>query len=38
MADTAAARAELGHAPRFTMEEGLKRTLEWYRRTTHQAA
>ena len=23
--------AELGHAPRFTIEEGLKRTLEWYR-------
>ena len=31
MADTAAAVAELGHAPRFTIEEGLKRTLEWYR-------
>jgi nucleoside-diphosphate-sugar epimerase len=31
MADTAAAQAELGHAPRFSMEEGLKRTLEWYR-------
>jgi len=31
MADTAAARAELGHSPRFSMEEGLKRTLEWYR-------
>jgi UDP-glucose 4-epimerase len=38
MADTASAIAELGHAPRFSMEEGLKRTLEWYRRTTHQAA
>jgi nucleoside-diphosphate-sugar epimerase len=32
MADTTAAAAELGHSPRFTMEEGLKRTLEWYRR------
>lgn len=32
MADTSAAAAELGHAPRFTIEEGLKRTLEWYRR------
>jgi nucleoside-diphosphate-sugar epimerase len=31
MADTTAAVAELGHAPRFTIEEGLKRTLEWYR-------
>ncbi len=37
MADTAAAVAELGHAPRFTMEQGLKRTLEWYRKT-HPAA
>jgi UDP-N-acetylglucosamine/UDP-N-acetyl-alpha-D-glucosaminouronate 4-epimerase len=33
MADTAAARAELAHAPRFTIEEGLRRTLEWYRQT-----
>jgi UDP-glucose 4-epimerase len=31
MADTSRARAELGHAPRFTIEEGLKKTLEWYR-------
>jgi nucleoside-diphosphate-sugar epimerase len=31
MADTSRAVAELGHAPRFTIEEGLKRTLEWYR-------
>ncbi len=31
-ADTTAAIRELGHAPRFTFEEGLKRTLEWYRR------
>ena len=38
MADTESATAELGHAPQFTMEEGLRRTLEWYRRTTHQAA
>jgi nucleoside-diphosphate-sugar epimerase len=34
MADTTAAVAELGHAPQFTIEEGLKRTLEWYRLTT----
>ncbi len=33
MADTTAAAAELGHAPRFTIEEGLKKTLEWYRQT-----
>ncbi len=31
MADTASAKAELGHDPQFTIEEGLKRTLEWYR-------
>ena len=30
-ADTAAAVRELGHAPRFSLEEGLRRTLEWYR-------
>lgn len=30
-ADTTAAKRDLGHAPRFTMEEGLKATLEWYR-------
>jgi len=34
MADTTAAVADLCHAPRFTMEEGLKRTLEWYRRAS----
>jgi UDP-glucose 4-epimerase len=33
MADTAGAKAELGHAPQFTIEEGLRRTLEWYRQT-----
>lgn len=31
MADTRAASAELGHAPRFSIEEGLGRTLAWYR-------
>jgi nucleoside-diphosphate-sugar epimerase len=31
MADTQRATAELAHAPRFTIEEGLRRTLEWYR-------
>lgn len=30
-ADTTAAVNELGHAPRFSIEEGLRRTLEWYR-------
>jgi UDP-glucose 4-epimerase len=33
MADTALATRELGHAPRFSIEEGLRRTLEWYRQT-----
>jgi len=30
-ADTAAAIRDLGHAPRVPIEEGLRRTLEWYR-------
>ena len=30
-ADTTAAVRELGHAPRFTFEQGLRLTLEWYR-------
>ena len=30
-ADTTAAKAELGHDPRFTFEEGLRETLAWYR-------
>jgi UDP-N-acetylglucosamine/UDP-N-acetyl-alpha-D-glucosaminouronate 4-epimerase len=32
-ADTTAAIRDLGHAPRVTIEEGLRRTLEWYRQT-----
>ena len=32
-ADTTAAVKELGHAPRFSIEEGLRRTLAWYRQT-----
>ena len=30
-ADTTAAIRDLGHAPRFTIEEGLRATLAWYR-------
>lgn len=30
-ADTVAAVRDLGHAPRFTFEEGMRLTLEWYR-------
>ena len=33
-ADTTLAVRELGHAPNFTIEEGLRRTLEWYRGAT----
>jgi len=32
-ADTTAVRTDLGHLPRFTLEEGLRRTLEWYKNT-----
>ena len=31
LADTASAVRELSHTPKFTIEEGLRRTLEWYR-------
>jgi len=30
-ADTTAAVRDLGHAPEFSLEDGLQRTLEWYR-------
>jgi nucleoside-diphosphate-sugar epimerase len=30
-ADTTAAVRELGHAPEVSFEEGLRKTLEWYR-------
>ncbi|MSV34690.1 MAG: SDR family oxidoreductase [Bryobacterales bacterium] len=33
MADITSAVAELGHAPQCSIEEGLRRTLEWYRTT-----
>lgn len=35
-ADTAAAVANLGHAPRFSLEEGLTRTFDWYRKNSGQ--
>ena len=38
MADTASAAAELGHAPQFTIEQGLRKTLEWYRTTLQKTA
>jgi nucleoside-diphosphate-sugar epimerase len=31
-ADVTAAVRDLGHAPRYSFEEGMRRTLEWYRR------
>ncbi len=37
-ADTAAAIRELGHAPRFSLEEGLKKTLEWYKANVFETA
>jgi UDP-glucose 4-epimerase len=33
MADTTAAMAELGHAPKFTIEAGLQKTLDWYKKS-----
>jgi nucleoside-diphosphate-sugar epimerase len=30
-ADTTAARRDLGHAPQFTLEQGLRRTLDWFK-------
>src|SRR5215469_1883228 len=30
-ADTAAARRDLGHEPHYTLEQGLRRTLAWYK-------
>jgi nucleoside-diphosphate-sugar epimerase len=37
-ADTTAAVRDLGHSPSFTIEEGLRRTLEWYRESLVSAA
>jgi nucleoside-diphosphate-sugar epimerase len=33
-ADTRAVIRDLGYTPKFSFEEGLRRTLEWYRTTT----
>jgi UDP-glucose 4-epimerase len=30
-ADTTAARRDLGHAPEYTLEQGLRRTMEWFK-------
>ena len=30
-ADTTAARRDLGHQPQYTLEQGLRRTLDWFR-------
>ncbi|MGO4881985.1 MAG: SDR family oxidoreductase [Bryobacteraceae bacterium] len=35
-ADTTAAVADLGHAPQYSFEEGLRRTLEWYKTQQHR--
>lgn len=32
-ADTTAAGRDLGHSPRFSLEEGLRRTLHWYKQS-----
>ncbi len=35
-ADVAAAARDLGHAPRYSFEEGLRLTLDWYRKHRNQ--
>lgn len=37
-ADTTAARRDLGHDPQFTIEQGLRRTLAWYKTQYHASA
>jgi len=34
-ADTTAARRDLGHDPQFSIEQGLRRTLAWYKTQYH---
>jgi nucleoside-diphosphate-sugar epimerase len=34
-ADITSAVRDLGHAPRFSFEEGMRRTLQWYRGASH---
>jgi len=36
-ADITAAVRDLGHAPRYSFEEGMRLTLEWYRHHTRVA-
>jgi len=36
-ADTTMAVAELGHAPKFSFEQGLAKTLDWYRASQQRA-
>lgn len=37
-ADTTAARRDLGHDPRFTFEQGMRATLNWYRQSLKPVA
>jgi nucleoside-diphosphate-sugar epimerase len=37
-ADTTAAVRDLGHAPKFTLDQGLRATLEWYRQQLSSGA
>ena len=37
-ADITAARRDLGHDPQFTIEQGLRRTLAWYKTQYHASA
>ena len=37
-ADTTAAVRDLGHAPRFSFDEGMRLTLQWYRSSLGERA